>query len=535
MKHSITWEEQQKARRRLQKETGTILKDWGGKLPFAFVYPNDYFIGMSNLGLQALYGLINNRPDCLCERVFWDKENSRNGALPLSVESQRPLTDYAVAAFSLNYEIDFLNLAPIFKSSGIPLYSEERDESYPLIIAGGPCITANPLPVAPFFDCLCIGEAEAILPRLLPLVKGSISAKRSELLQAISEIPGVWVPRLGKNQPVKRQWLADLDSAPVGSVVLSRDTELGDLYLMETERGCAHNCRFCLVSCTFSPMRFRSIGSLLEQADNGLKYRKRLGLVGPAVTDHPEIETLLSGLLEKGAQFSISSLRITSLNQELLRMMVKGGLRSVALAPEAGSESLRQRIKKGISEAQILEAVQQAARAGMQQLKLYFMIGLPQEQDSDIEAIIDLTLRAKALIEQAGAKTRLTLNISPFVPKAGTVFQWLPMAGLGVLQERLSYIKNRLSRQGVKINHESPAWSEVQAVLSRGDEKLAAVLADISHESLPEWKATLDKHQVDVSYFAHQKWEVDKTLPWGFIDSGHDNEKVKAESSQISY
>ncbi len=183
-------------------------------------------------------------------------------------------------------------------------------------------------------------------------------------------------------------------------------------------------------------------------------------------------------------------------------MMVKGGLRSVALAPEAGSESLRQRIKKGISEAQILEAVQQAARAGMQQLKLYFMIGLPQEQDSDIEAIIDLTLRAKALIEQAGAKTRLTLNISPFVPKAGTVFQWLPM---------------------------------VQAVLSRGDEKLAAVLADISHESLPEWKATLDKHQVDVSYFAHQKWEVDKTLPWGFIDSGHDNEKVKAESSQISY
>ena len=196
MKHSITWEERQKARQRLERENGAILKDWGGKLPFAFVYPNRYFIGMSNLGLQAIYALLNEQDECLCERVFWDKENSLGGALPLSVESQRPLTDYAVLAFSLNYEIDFLNIAPppppplpSLKSSGIPLYSRERDETQPLIIAGGPCITANPLPVAPFFDCLCVGEAEAILPAMLPVLVEGLSGNRDALLKELSRIP----------------------------------------------------------------------------------------------------------------------------------------------------------------------------------------------------------------------------------------------------------------------------------------------------------------------------------------------------------
>ncbi len=230
-KHSITWEEREKARQRLRKETGAIIKDWGGLLPFAFVYPNSYFIGMSNLGLQAIYGLLNSRNDALCERVFWDKENSEKGVLPLSVESQRPLTDFAVLAFSLNYEIDYLNLAPILKASGIPLYSTERDETQPLIIAGGPCITANPMPVVPFFDCLCIGEAEMILPAMLPILAEGISGNRDDLLKTLSNIPGVYVPRYNSDTPVVRQWLKKLDDFPVHSVVLTQDTELSDLYL----------------------------------------------------------------------------------------------------------------------------------------------------------------------------------------------------------------------------------------------------------------------------------------------------------------
>jgi radical SAM superfamily enzyme YgiQ (UPF0313 family) len=496
------------------------LKDWGGKLPFAFIYPNSYFIGMSNLGMQTIYGFLNQHQDVVCERVFWDKENSEKGAVPLSIESQRPLTDFAVLAFSLNYEIDFLNIAPILKASGIPLYSEQRDETQPLIIAGGPCITANPMPLAPFFDCSCIGEAEALLPAMLPVIEEGLSGRREELLKELARSPGVYVPRFPSDKPVVRQKVKDLDEFPAHSIVLTQDTELNDMYLLEVERGCAHNCRFCLVSSAFSPMRFHSLNPLLKQAESGVKLRKRIGLVGPAVTDHPRIEELLKGLLNLGAQVSISSLRLTSLTPEILQMLIKGGMHSIALAPEAGSECLRQSIKKGISEAQILEAVRLAGEVGMQQLKLYFMIGLPGETDADIQTIVDLALAGKNLIERRHGKTRVTLNVSPFVPKAGTAFQRLPMAPLDVLQTRIVFLKNRLAGQGIKINNESPQWSEVQGVLSRGDSSLAKALADIEKESLPAWRKAMATYKIDTDYFIHQEWQAGSILPWSVIKSG---------------
>ncbi len=303
------------------------------------------------------------------------------------------------------------------------------------------------------------------------------------------------------------------------SVVLTQDTELSDLYLVEVERGCAHACRFCLVSSAFSPMRFHSLDSLLKQSESGLKFRKRIGLVGPAVTDHPQIEELLKGLLNMGAQISISSLRLTSLTPEIMQMLVKGGMRSVALAPEAGSECLRQSIKKGISEPQILEAVRLSGEAGMQHLKLYFMIGLPGETEEDIQAIVDLAQAGKKLIENRCGKTRLTLNVSPFVPKAGTPFQRMPMAPVDVLQARIAFLKNRLAGQGIKINNESPQWSEVQAVLSRGDSSLVKALADIEKESLPAWHESVEKHQINTDYFAHQEWQAGSSLPWSIIES----------------
>jgi radical SAM superfamily enzyme YgiQ (UPF0313 family) len=516
-KHSITWEERGRARDRLSAETGLIVKNWGGLLPFAFVYPNSYFIGMSNLGLQAIYGLLNHGNEALCERVFWDKENSEKHNLPLSVESQRPVTDFAVLAFSFNYEIDYLNLASILKASGIPLHSSERDETHPLIIAGGPCITANPMPVAPFFDCLCIGEAEMILPAMLPILIEGISGNREDLLKALSAVPGVYVPRYNSDITVARQWLKQLDDFPVHSLVLTRDTELSDLYLIEVERGCAHGCNFCLVSSAFSPMRFHSSDEIIRQAEEGLKFRKRVGLMGPAVTDHPQIEEILDRLLKLGAQLSISSLRLTSLTPEILGQLVRGGMRSVALAPEAGSECLRQTIKKGITAEQVLQAISYATEKGMQQLKLYFMIGLPEETEDDIRAIVDLTLAGKDIVDKRRGKTRLTLNISPFVPKAGTVFQRMPMASVDVLQERIGYLKNRLAHKGIQVKHESPQWSEVQTVLSRGDASLAAVLADIEKESLPAWRETTGQHGIDTDYYAHQQWDSAQSLPWSLI------------------
>jgi radical SAM superfamily enzyme YgiQ (UPF0313 family) len=202
-----------------------------------------------------------------------------------------------------------------------------------------------------------------------------------------------------------------------------------------------------------------------------------------------------------------------------MEQLIKGGVRSVALAPESGSECLRRTIKKGITETQILEAIQLTAEKGIQQLKLYFMIGLPQETDEDIQAIVDLALAGKEIIDKKRSKTRLTLNISPFVPKAGTIFQRQPMASMDILQQRINTLKSRLAHKGIQIKNESPQWSEVQAVLSRGDSSLAQILADINKKSLPAWRQAVEKHQLDIDHFAHREWSDLERLPWVMLNS----------------
>jgi radical SAM superfamily enzyme YgiQ (UPF0313 family) len=508
------------ARQRLSRETGSIIKDWGGRLPIALIYPNSYYIGMSSLGIHAIYSLLNNYQNIACERVFWDEKIKTQLATTLSIESQRPLSDFAVLAFSISYELDYFNVVRILKGSGIPLYAADRDEKHPLVIAGGPCIIANPMPLSPFFDCLCIGEAEPILPAMLSILSEGINGKRVELLKTLASLPGVYVPEYYKGNPVVRQWATNLDDFPVHSVVLTPDTELGNLYLIEIERGCNWGCRFCLVSGAFSPMRFCSVESLIAQAEQGLQYRKRLGLVGPSVSDHPHFEEILTRLQQMGAEISVSSLRIKPLLQTALSEMVKGKAKTIALAPEAGSQRLRQVIKKGITEDDILEAMNKVARQGIKQLKLYFMIGLPTETDIDIEEIANLTLKCKAILDIKQSGCRITLSIAPFVPKAGTLFQWLPMEKLSTLNRRLSFLKKRLSPEGIQIKAESPAWSQVQGVLARGDTKLAGVLANIEEVSLSGWHKAIDECQLEIDFYLYQRWDTLAKLPWSVIDSG---------------
>ena len=508
------------ARQQLSREKGTIIKDWGGRIPIALIYPNSYYVGMSNLGIHAIYSLLNSYQNVVCERVFWDKKEKAEPVTTLSLESQRPLSDFAVLAFSVSYELDYFNVAHILKASGIPLYAADRDERHPLVIAGGPCIIANPMPLSPFFDCLCIGEAESILPAMLPVLAEGISGKRYELLKALASLPGVYVPQSYTGTPVARQWATNLDDFPVNSIILTPDTELGNLYLIEVERGCNWGCRFCLVSNIFRPMRSRSIDRLLAQAELGLQYRKRLGLVGPAVSDHPRFEELLIKLQQMGAELSISSLRIKPLPHIALREMAKGGARTIALAPEAGSQRLRQVIKKGISEDDVLESMYKVAEQGIKQLKLYFMIGLPSETDADIEEMVDLTISCKAILDRQQTGCRITLSIAPFVPKAGTPFQWLPMEELSTLNRRLSLLKNNLLPRGIKLKCESPAWSQVQGVLARGDTKLAEVLANIEEVSLSGWRKAVNKCHLDIDFYLHQRWATTEKLPWAILDSG---------------
>jgi radical SAM superfamily enzyme YgiQ (UPF0313 family) len=514
----MTWQQVEKARRRLSREQGTVIKDWGGRLPIALVYPNSYYLGMSNLGIHALYKLLNSYDKVVAERAFWETEDGQSP--PLSLESQRPLSDFAVIAFSISYELDYFNIARILKASGIPLYAADRDQRHPLLIAGGPCIMANPMPLSPFFDCLCIGEAEPIVPAILPVINEGIGGSRRDLLKSLASLPGVYVPQHYEGKPVVRQWAKNLDEFPVASVILTPDTELGDLYLIEVERGCNWGCRFCLVNKAFHPMRYRSLDSLIAQAEEGLKYRKRLGLVGAAVSDHPQLEELMLKLSDMGAELSISSLRMAPLSGVVLRELARGGARTITLAPEAGSQRLRHMIKKGISQDDILKAIEMVAEQGIKQVKLYFMIGLPSETDQDIEKIIDLSLDCKRLLNSRQPGGRLTLNISPFVPKAGTPFQWLPMTRPVILNRRLSRLKHGLMLRGIKVKGESPAWSQVQGVLSRGDARLAGVLADIEEVSLSGWRRAAAKYDIDVDFYAHQRWDIKQKLPWDIIDTG---------------
>ncbi len=508
------------ARYRFSWETGTVTKDWGGRLPIALIYPNSYYIGMSNLGIHVIYSLLNGYRNTVCERVFHEQDQRGSTVTPLSLESRRPLPDFAVLAFSVTYELDYFNIVRVLRASGIPLYAADRDESHPLIIAGGPCITANPMPLAPFFDCLCIGEAGAILPGMLPVLQEGSGGRRDELLKTLGALPGVYVPQINSSTPVARQWVKNIDDFPAHSTILTPDTELGNLYLIEAQRGCGHGCRFCMVSSAFSPARFRSVNSLLKQAEEGLKHRKRIGLVGPAISDHPQFEELLSELRQMGAEISVSSLRIKPLPEKALSEITKGKARTIALAPEAGSQRLRQVIRKGISEKDITEAMYKVARHGIKQLKLYFMIGLPTETDEDIEEMVDLTLRCKAILDKEQTGCRITLSIAPFVPKAGTPFQWLPMEKLTILNRRISMLKKRLSPEGIKIKAESPAWSHVQGVLARGDARLAEVLAEIDDITLSGWHKAMEKCRLDTDYYLHGRPDATQKLPWSIIDSG---------------
>jgi len=509
----MTWEETQRARQRLIREQGTIYKDWGGRVPIALIYPNTYYLGMSNLGFQTIYGLLNSYDNIVCERFFWKEDKA-------SLESQRPLNDFAVLAFSISYELDYFNVVEILKSSAIPLFAADRSQAHPLVIAGGPCIIANPEPLSPFFDCFAIGEAEAILPPMLDVIAEGIQGSREELLQMLASLPGIYVPRLYDGKTISRQWVPDIDDFATTSVILTPDTELGNMYLVEVARGCRWGCRFCLVGFLFRPFRFRSVDNLLAQAEVGLRYEKRIGLLAAAVSDHPDIEELMTRLRQMGAQLSVSSLRVHPLSSVALRALAEGGAQTITLAPEAGSERLRTVINKGVAEKDIYEAIDKVAEHGLRQIKLYFMIGLPTETDDDVEEMVKLALALKERVDSKGKGSHIIINVAPFVPKAGTPFQWLPMAEAQILSHRLSIIKNRLKPKGIKIKADSVAWAVVQGVLSRGDVRLAQALARMEGRSLSSWRRALEECSIDADFYVNRQLSPTERLPWSMLDSG---------------
>jgi len=543
-------------RKRLRREQGTVRKDWGGRLPIALCYPNSYAVGMCNLGFQSVYSLFNSAREFLCERVFaepvligsrsagrgdWTGDDqyridSRLEAAgePLSVESQRPLTDFAVVAFSLSFELDYFNIGDVLRRAGIAPLAAERRETDPIVIAGGPAVSGNPEPVAPMLDAVVVGEVEPVMDGLKEVLLGG--GNRADQIEKLARLPGVYVPwqytigyaedgtidRVDRASddlalPVSRLNARNVNEFHTMSAVLSPDMELGDMFLVEMTRGCARGCRFCLAGYTSLPVRHRQVDHLMEAVEQGTALRKRIGLISAATSDHPQLEQLLERMMQAGAQVALSSLRIDRISPFLVDALVKSGTRTITLAPEAGSQRMRDVINKRLTHDQIVQAADLAGRGGIPKIKLYFIVGLPGETDDDVRELASLSSEILMRAREHYRGARVAVNLSPHVPKAQTAFQWEAMAPVATSAERIKIVQRSLGPLGIDVRFEAPTSQRVQAILARGDRRLAAVLLETRR--LQQFESNLVKHGLDPEFYLGSM-NPNGIMPWSLVSTG---------------
>ncbi|HEY3398233.1 MAG TPA: radical SAM protein [Armatimonadota bacterium] len=432
----------------------------------AVVYPHGYPVGMSSLALHLLWRELA-AAGWATDRAFLDPHPG------YSLARSRPLRDFDLLAVTCSYELDYLHLPRLLEAGGVPALRAERGPKHPLVIAGGPAVTANPEPLAPFFDLIFIGELEPIWPELSAAL-ALAPQSRSAALEAAATVPGVYLPGDPPTAPVRRQVLRAVDDHPCSSVLVTPEAELSDIFLVETGRGCPQTCRFCLARQLYHPFRPRSLAGLLETIRPGLAVTPKIGLLGAALSDHPHLLALVETLRAEGAQVSTSSLRVGALTPPLVEALAATGTRSLTLAPETGSEALRETLGKPIANRVLLEAATTAQAAGLHALKLYFMFGLPEETEEDLAAIGELI----AQVRSAAPRLRLEVALSPLVPKPHTPWENLPLLPTAELRARGSRLRRSLERQGLSANVGSSRWTLVQTALSRGGQELApAILA----------------------------------------------------------
>jgi radical SAM superfamily enzyme YgiQ (UPF0313 family) len=548
----MSWKLKKKALALVSSEEGVVCKEWGGRVSIALVYPNTYTVGMSNLGFQTIYAHLNALPHVVCERVFFPDpedldEHARTGTPPLSLESQRPLTDFDLIGFSITYEGDYINAVRLLRMASIPVRAADRGDSDPVVMMGGVCAFSNPEPVAAFMDFVVVGEGEEVVGEIVdawtahdPAAEGG---RRRGFIERLRPLAGVYVPddyrvaydregaiaAVAPGRPdvppvvVKRR-LKDVNRFETRSLLKTPKAEYGHMELLEVGKGCGRGCRFCLEGQVYRPVRHRSLESLRESVARIAKESKRVGLVGACVSDYPWIGDLMGVLEEYGVEVSISSLRADSLTEELVASLQRGGHRTLTMAPEAGTERLRAVVRKVISDAQLYEACELLRRYGIPNLKCYFMIGLPTETREDVEAIPDLAARLLERLQVRGPDGRpfgkLTLSVSSFVPKPWTPFQWAPFDDPRALEEKLDIIKRGARRlDTIRVVHENPREAALQALLARGDRRVADFV-ELAAGLDGDWRRALREWEGDASFFTRRAREAAEILPWDHFDVG---------------
>ena len=552
--------QRERARDLLSKEVGYVRKPHGGRLRVALAFPNTYFVGMSNLGFQTVYSLFNAEDGIVCERTFLPPKSevealrAVNSAL-VTLESQTPVREFDVFALSVSFEWDYTNVLTLLRLAGIPLRAESRTPLDPIVMIGGAVTFVNPEPLAPFADIIAVGEGEALIP---PLVEAfQQAADREDFLQRLVTQRGFYVPafydvkyadngtiegfvaKAGTAAPpvVRKAALRSTDAVdPPATRIFTPETEFGSRFLVEIVRGCANLCRFCWAGYNYLPVRAFPRSRILELARQARAYSDRAGLVSIALCDHPEIEEILTGLVEMGYSISPASLRLDDLTPGILRLLRESGERTITIAPETGSDRLRRVINKTITNDEILSAAEMIFASGFENLKLYFMLGIPTETDEDLVAISELTLKLREIMmahaRPRGHVGRIVGSVNPLVPKPGTAYQWLPMEDDASVERKIGRLRSLMADiDNVYFNIKSERHSFYQALLSLGDRRVAPAI-EAAERNGSNWRAAVKEAGIDAGFYVFRDRSHDSVLPWDIIDGGMKDTFFRSEADK---
>jgi radical SAM superfamily enzyme YgiQ (UPF0313 family) len=548
------WQQCERARVVLSKETGHVIKPHGARLRIALAFPNTYWVGMSNLGFQTVYRLFNDRPDVVCERLFLPPKQELAELMasrtPLvTLESQSLVGEFDAIAFSVSFEWDYVNVLTLLRLAGIPVYAAERTVRHPLVVIGGAVTFVNPEPLAPFADVIAAGEGEVLVPSLDQAFHQA--SDRAELLRLLARERGFYVPSFYEPQyladgtlsgyragletsapgfaspplPVRKAALRTTEAVdPPATRIFTPDTEFGSRFLVEVVRGCANLCRFCWAGYNYLPVRAFPADRILQLAERARSYASRAGLVSIALCDHPEIERILARLHEMGYGISPASLRLDDITKPIVRLLRASGERTITIAPETGSDRLRRVINKTVTNDEILDRADLIFAEGLENLKLYYMIGLPTETDDDLIAIRDLTLQLRERMlhhaRNRGAIGRIVGSVNPLIPKPGTAYQWLPMEDDASIDKKIRRLRSLMAGiDNVYFNIKSERHSYYQALLSLGDRRIAPAIVAAERNG-QNWRAAVAEAHVDADFYIFRDRSHDAVLPWDIIDGG---------------